>query len=163
MPVSGVEVSGSVKAYGDASKDITVELISGGSVVATKTVTGNSGTYTFEGVEEGAYTVKVSKTKHAPREYEITVGDSNVTQNLAIWLYGDVNCDGIVNAGDTLQINRKVANLSSVFNQTADADYRLKVANITNITMNDNIINASDTLQINRKVANMSSIFDKIA
>ncbi len=152
-------VSGTVTAFGDTAKDITVELLG----ADTKTVTGNSGTYAFENVEAGTYTLRVSKSKHAVREYEVTVADSDVTQNLAIWLYGDVNCDGIVNAGDTLQINRKIANMSSVFNQTADADYRFKVANVTNLVMNDIIINATDILQINRKVANLSSVFDKIA
>ncbi len=162
MP-GGEADSGTVKAFGDASKGVTIELISGGAVVDTKTVTGNSGTYTFEGVEAGTYAVRVSKSKHAPREYEITVADSNVTQDVEIWLYGDVTGDGIINAGDTLQINRKVANLSSVFNLAEDTDYRFKVANVTNLVMGDVILNAADTLQINRKVANLSSIFDTIA
>ncbi len=155
-------VSGSVKAFGEASKDVTIELMNDGVVVDTKTVTGNTDTYIFEEVEEGTYTLRVSKTKHAVREYVVEAND-DITQDATIWLYGDVTADGIVNSVDILQINRKIANLSSVFNQAVNADYRLKVANITNVTSGDNIINATDTLQINRKVANLSSIFDKIA
>ncbi len=158
-----VNISGAVTAYGDDSKGVTIELLDGETVVDAKTVTGNSGTYAFENVEAGTYTLRVSKSKHAVREYEITVADADVTQDAAIWLYGDVTADGIVNAGDTLQINRKISNLSSVFNQTADADYRFKVANVTNLVMDDVILNAADILQINRKVANLSSVFDRIA
>ncbi len=156
-------ISGNIKAYGDASKDVTVELLSGEEVVDTRTVTGNSGTYAFEKPAGGTYTVRVSKTKHATREYEVTVDETDVTQDVTIWLYGDVNTDGSVNGADTLQINRRVANMSSAFNMATDTDYRLKVANVTNIALNDTLINAADTLQINRKVANLTSVFDKIA
>ncbi len=156
-------VSGTVKTFGDTTKAVTIELLSGETVVDTKTVTGNSGTYAFEEVEEGTYTLRVSKTKHAIREYEVTVADADVTQDTAIWLYGDVNGDGIINATDVLQINRKVANLNSLFNQAENADYRFKVANITAVTGTDTLLNSADILQINRKIANLSSIFDKIA
>ncbi len=156
-------VSGNVKAFGSTSVNVTIELMSGTDILATKTVKGKSGTYTFEDIAEGNYTVRVSKTKHAPREYSAVVAGADVTQDVEIWLYGDVNSDGVINAADILQINRKIANLSSLFNQVATVDYRTKVANITSITMNDSILNSIDTLQINRKVANMTSIFDKIA
>ncbi len=160
---TGCTVSGTVKAFGDTSKDVTIELLSGDEVVDTKTVTGNTGTYAFEEVSEGTYTIKISKSKHCVREYEITVTDADMTQDIEVWLYGDVTEDGIINSTDIMQINRKVANLSSVFNQSANADYRFKVANVTAVTGADTIINATDVLQINRKVANLSSVFDRIA
>lgn len=156
-------VSGNVKAFGSSSKDVTVELLSGTEVVATTTVAGNSGTYLFEDIAESDYTVRASKTKHATREYEVAVTGKDVTQDVEIWLYGDVTGDGVLNSTDILQLNRSVANLSSVFGQAANAAYRFTVANITNITMNDSNLNSIDILQINRKVANMTSIFDKIA
>ncbi len=161
--VTAVTVTGSFKAFGDALKEVTVELLNEGEVVDTKTLVGNSGTYTFEEVTEGRYTVKVSKTKHAPREYTITVEDADVTQDVEIWLYGDVTADGIVNNNDVMQINRKNANLSSVFSLTENADYRLKVANVTASTNTDAIINNTDVIQINRMNANLSSVFDRIA
>lgn len=161
--ITAVTVTGSFKSFGDALTEAMFEILSGETLVGTKSFIGNDGIHSFEGLVSGAYTIKVSKSKHAPREYEITVGEENLTQDIEIWLYGDVNADGIINSTDTLQINRKIANLSSVLNQTANAEYRFKVANITNVTSGDSTLNSTDILHINRKVANLSSIFDKIA
>ncbi len=155
-------ISGTVKSFGDALNDVTVELLRDGIVIDSKIVTGN-GTYTFERVSAGEYTVRASKSKHAARDYDFIVYNVDVTQDIVILIYGDVTGDGVVNSTDTLQMNRKIANLSSAFNLAANSDYRLKVANITGITGTDTLINSSDILQINRKIANLSSIFDKIA
>jgi len=155
---SGFTISGTVKAFGNGNA--TVELLCDGEVVDSMTA---SGTYSFENVEAGSYTIKVSKTKHATREYEITVGSEDVTQNVEIWLYGDVTKDGIINNNDVIQINRKNANLSSVFSQTTDSDYRIKVANVTAPVNADAIINNTDVIQINRMNANLGSVFDRIA
>ncbi len=157
--VTAVTVTGNVKSFGDGN--VTVELLKDGETIATDTVTD---TYAFD-VTEGTYTLRVSKSKHATREYEITVAAADVTQNAEIWLYGDVNCDGIVSNGDVLQINRKAVNLTSVFNSGDEAtvEYRLKVGNITKIIGNDTLVNNADILQINRKTANLTSIFDSIA
>ncbi len=70
---------------------------------------------------------------------------------------GDVTGDGVINSTDVLQINRKIANLSSLFDLTTDRELRLKAADVTG----DTIINGADVLQINRKIANLSSILDK--
>ena len=40
------------------------------------------------------------KQGHAPFTKEITVGDSNVTENVTIYLIGDVNKDGVINGQD---------------------------------------------------------------
>ena len=153
-------VSGNVKNYGNGA---TIELLKDGTVIDTKTVAGKTGEYTFEEVEEGTYTVKVSASKHATREYKVTVAGEDVTQDVEIWLYGDVTKDGVVNNSDVMQINRKNNNMNSVFSQAADSDYILKVANITAITGTDAFVNNSDVIQINRKINNMSSMFDRLA
>ena len=44
--------------------------------------------------------MKVSKKNHVTREYTVTVGAENVTQDVEIWLLGDVNGDGTINAKD---------------------------------------------------------------
>ncbi len=157
MEEPSIAVLGNIKAFGG---DVMVELLSDGEVVDTKTVTT---AYAFENVEEGTYTVRVSAPKHTAREYEITVGSEEVTQDVEIWLYGDVTKDGVVNNNDAIQINRKNNNMTSVFSQTADADYREKVANVTAITGTDTVVNNADVMQINRKINNMSSVFDRIA
>lgn len=155
-------ISGTVKSYGLSSSETTVELFSGSNVVATKKVTGNSASYSFKELDAGAYKVKVSKTKHAPKEYNVTVSGSTVTQDVDIWLYGDVSGDGVVNNTDILQINRYTANLASVFDAQTNKDYRIKLANITGINGTDKIVNNSDVMQIKRKNANMTSAFDNI-
>ncbi|MBQ9997651.1 MAG: carboxypeptidase regulatory-like domain-containing protein, partial [Clostridia bacterium] len=159
----GFNVTGTVKAFGDSSANVTIELVSEDTVVATTTVAGNSGTYTFEGVEAGSYVIKVSKSRHALREYAVEVVDADVAQDLLIWLYGDVTGDGVVNNTDVMQINRYNTNNTSVFNQTANSDYRFKVANVTAITGTDKVVNNTDVMQINRYNTNNTSVFDRLA
>ena len=103
---------------------------------------------------------KFSKPKYCPREYEIIVGEETATPDVTLWLYGDVTADGNINNNDVIQINRKNANLTSIFNSGDEElqSYRLCVANV----MNDAVVNNADVMQINRKNANLSSIFDRI-
>ena len=155
-------ISGTVKSFGSSDSDTTVELISGNTVASTKKVTGNSASYSFPELDAGGYTVRASKTKHAPREYEVTVESTTVTQNVEIRLYGDVTGDGVVNNTDILQINRHTSNLASVFDTPANKEYLTKLANITGINGTDKTINNNDVLQIKRKNANMTSAFDNI-
>jgi len=150
-------ISGTVKSFNDG--DATIELFKDGEAVDFMD---SNNSYSFSGLTEGTYTLKVSKSKHATREYEITV-TGNTTQNVEIWLYGDVTKDGLVNNADTIQINRKNANLTSVFSQVTDSDYRIKVANVTAIAGVDSIINNADVIQINRKNANLNSVFSALA
>ncbi len=157
---SSAQVSGNVKAFGGASDNVTIELLKGTEVVSTATVTGKTGTYTFKDVTAGEYTVRASKTKHATRDYVLTVGNQNVTQDVEIWLYGDVTGDGLINSTDVMQMNRKATNMTSVFSQAANQDYRLKVANVSAITGADTLVNNTDIMQINRKISNQTSIID---
>ena len=101
-------VSGTVKSYGSASEAVTVTLTKQGetSPAFTDTLTGASGSvpysqnYSFATVPAGTYTLKVEKTGHAPFTKGITVGNSNVTENVTIYLIGDVNKDGVINGQD---------------------------------------------------------------
>ncbi len=155
-------ISGTTKSFGTASDATTIELLSGNAVIATKTVTGNSSSYSFADLEAGTYKLRVSKSKHVKREYAVTVSNKNITQNVEIWLYGDITKDGNINSLDTLQLNRKIANLSSVMDSQTDKDYRFKVANVSAITGTDTILNGTDVLHINRKIANLSSVFNTL-
>ena len=102
----GVSVSGTVTSYGSDSDDVTVQLIEEGhNEPAYETpVTGTSAAYFFETVPAGTYTLKVMKKGHAPFTKEIAVGDSNVTENVTIYLIGDVNGDGKIDANDMQRI-----------------------------------------------------------
>lgn len=97
LPVKskGVEVSGTITNYGDANETVTVTLLQGTSIIGSpQMLTGVSGSapydqaYSFDTVPAGTYTLKVEKKGHAPFTKEITVGDSNVTENVTVYLWG---------------------------------------------------------------------------
>ena len=109
LPVKpkGVEVSGTITSYGDANETVTVTLLQGTSIIGSpQMLTGVSGSapydqaYSFGTVPAGTYTLKVEKKGHAPFTKEITVGSSNVTENVTMYLIGDVNGDGEVDVDD---------------------------------------------------------------
>ena len=99
---TGVTVSGTATSFNSDTDDVTIELYAEGSATADYTVTvkGNSANYSIAGVEPGTYTMKVMKKNHVTREYTVTVGAENVTQDAKIHLLGDVNGDGTINVKD---------------------------------------------------------------
>ena len=129
LPVKpeGVEVSGTVKSYGDTGENVTVTLTPASGTPLTTTVTGNSAAYSFATVPAGTYTLKVMKKGHAPLTKEITVGDSNVTENVTIYLIGDVDGNGKVEQKDSMILSRYFAGWSGyetkiVSSAVADVD-----------------------------------------
>ena len=94
--------------------DVTVSLFAAGSAEPQYTVAvpageKNGGKYTavydIPEVAAGTYTMKVMKQNHVTREYTVTVGSSNVTQDVKIHLKGDVTGDGKVNTFDIVKAN----------------------------------------------------------
>ena len=139
----GVEVRGTVKSYGDASEAVTVTLLQGTNVIGSPQVlTGASGsapysqTYSFDTVPAGEYTLKVEKKGHAPFTKEITVGDSNVTEDVTVYLYGDVNRNGTVTVLDASWIRQYL-----VGKKTFD-EYQLQLADV-NKSGNISVLDAS--------------------
>ena len=115
----------------------------------------------FPEVAPGAYRLLLTKAgKHAPRILSVTLGESDADLGgIALWLYGDVNNDGAVNARDALQISRYAAGKASVLEAGNDADltaYRLRVADVNR----DGDANSRDALQISRCAAGKSSQLD---
>lgn len=106
---AGVPVSGTVTSYGDAEQTVTVSLLNGENVVDTRTGTGRSMAYSFESVAEGTYTLLVEKSGHAPYTKEITVEADAVTENVTLYLYGDVNGDGSTKSTDRVYLARYLA------------------------------------------------------
>lgn len=102
-PSSGkATVNGSFKSFGEATDGTTIKLFAQGTTTTkfTATKTGNAGTYSFAEVPAGTYRLEVSKKNHVTRAYTITVGSTNVTQNVEIWLYGDLNGSGTITMAD---------------------------------------------------------------
>ena len=165
---TGVTVSGKVTSFGKSSEATIIQLFTPGSnEVAYETiVTGLTADYTISGVAAGTYTMTVSKTKHATREYTITV-NGNLTQNAEIRLYGDITGDGDIGSADATQINRYYNGKTSMFTAESlsenDRAYLLKVGNI--VILNDPThteIGSADATQINRYYNGKTSVFTKI-
>ena len=113
-------VSGTVTSFGDETADITVQLIPEGlTEVAYETIVkGNSAYYSFAGVSEGAYILRVSKAGHAAYELLIEIGEGDVSQDVTLYPLGDLNGDGKVNARD----KASMTNLIKAGTYSADAD-----------------------------------------
>ena len=82
---------------------------------------GNSAAYSFATVPAGDYTLKVMKKGHAPLTKEITVGDSNVTEDVTIYLIGDVNKDGKIDANDMQRVYAHISG-ENKFSNLAQGD-----------------------------------------
>lgn len=98
----GVRVLGTATRFGSQTDDMTIQLIKSGESEAAyeAIVKGDATGYSIAGVLPGTYTMKVTKKNHVTREYTVTVGSSNVVQDVEIWLLGDVNGDGTINVKD---------------------------------------------------------------
>ncbi len=115
-PQTGVSLSGTVTSFGDEAEQTTVQLFPSGSEIPAFIVmlTGNTAKYSFEGVFAGTYTMKVMKKNHVTREYTVTVGSSNVVQDVKICLLGDVTGDGKVNTKDWARLKAYVNETSNL-------------------------------------------------
>ena len=162
--VSAPSVSGTVKSYGSASEAVTVTLLQGTSEVATKTLTGASGTvpysqsYAFPAVPAGEYTLKVEKKGHAPWTESITVDSAAIAKDVTVYLWGDVNRDGDVTAADAQEIQRKAAKLSSAYDTEPNKSYWILRADVNR----DGKVTAADAQEIQRNAAKLSSAIDSL-
>ena len=134
-------ISGMVTSYGSENGKVTLSLLSGDGTqaVQTVTITGNSGIYVMENVQDGQYTLKVSKYNHATREYEVTVAGGELTQDVNLCIQGDISGDGRINVGDTAKCYshvRKTSVLTDAYAQSCadmNGDGRINVGDTAKI------------------------------
>ncbi len=147
-PSASGTLSGTVKNYNSGTDKVTVQLIQQGhsevsyeTIVSSGTKVGNQYTasYSISGIASGTYTMRVMKNNHVTREYTVTVSGDAKTQNAEIWLLGDVNGDGRVNAMDCTRLLMHV-NRSQLL---TDA-YALKCADVNR----DSRLNAMDCTRL---------------
>ena len=140
-------VRGQAVSFLDGS-DVTVALFAAGSAQPQYTVTVPAGeksggkytaVYDIPSVAAGTYTVQVSKNNHVTREYSVTVGGDVKTLNTEIWLLGDVNGDGRVNAMDCTRLLMHVNKTQSLSDP-----YALKCADVNG----DSRLNAMDCTRL---------------
>ena len=101
---AGVAVSGKLTSY-NPNNPTTIQLMQGGKEQYKTTIAATTGSYSIAGVLPGTYTMKVMKQNHVTREYTVTVGSSNVVQDVKIHLKGDITGDGKVNTFDIVKMN----------------------------------------------------------
>ena len=128
--------------------DVTVSLFAGSSAQPQYTVAVSAGeksgekytaVYDIPEVAPGTYTMQVSKKNHVTRAYTVTVSGDAKTQNAEIWLLGDVNGDGRVNAMDCTRLFTHVNKTQPL----TDA-YALKCADV----YRDSRVNAMDCTRL---------------
>lgn len=132
----GVTISGMVTSFGKESEKTTVQLFPSGSEIPafSITLTGTHAMYSFEGVEAGTYTMKVSKANHVTREYTVRVGNSSIPLDPKIHLLGDVTGDGSVDMKDWGRMRSHINETNML------TDYALACADVTkdgNVDMKD--------------------------
>jgi hypothetical protein len=140
--ISGVTVSGMVTSFGEESEKTTVELFPSGSETPTFsiTLTGTHAMYSFEGVEAGTYTMKVSKANHVTREYTVVVGNSPIPLDAKIHLLGDIDGNGTVTTMDAMRANSHARGVTLL------TDYALKCADVVGT---DGTVTTMDAMRIN--------------
>lgn len=126
----GATVSGRISTA-SLKGDTKVELWRKRAEAASYTATASGDRYTVENVTEGYYTLRASNQGYVTREYVISVGASNVTQDITLRLSGDVTGDGQVNTKD---VNSVYSHVRST-NRLTD-DYTLDCANVTGKELN---------------------------
>ena len=184
---AGVAVSGTAVSWNDANDaqyylypsttedaDIRAQWKTSGAV-SGYTYTGTGGTisdatvdgkamkaqtFSFGTIPAGEYKLVIFKPgKYVPKIVPITVESTALDLGqLKLWLYGDVNYDGVVTNFDASQINRYVAGLGSYFSDLSVKELTelLLVADVNG----DGIVTNFDAGQINRYVAGLGSCLE---
>ena len=100
-------VSGKITSYIDETQDIKIELIQSGTntVINSVTLEGNATSYNLNGVVLGDYILRVTQGSTV-NEYEISIGNEEVVQDVELFVLGDVNGDGKASPYDALLINK---------------------------------------------------------
>ena len=108
---TGVTVSGAITSYVDDS-DVTVKMTGVDNNFTAET--NGKADYSIEAVPAGEYTLTVSKANHVTREYNVTVTDADLTQDVKVCPKGDVNGDGETDIMDCSVAQRYIRELTTL-------------------------------------------------
>ena len=138
----GVTVLGTATRFGSQTDDMTIQLIKSGASEAAyeAIVKGDAAGYSIADVAPGTYTMKVMKNNHVTREYTVTVGSEDVTQDVKIHLKGDINGDGRVTTIDFVRVNSHARGVTLL------SGYELKCADVVGT---DGKVTTADAIRIN--------------
>lgn len=145
IDVAAEGVSGNVSSFGGENEEVLLQVVDGsGTIIAETQVVGGKASYKLENVPAGSYTLRAAKKNHVSRDYSVTVtADRAMVQNIELWLTGDVNGDGKVNAKDKKILYNHIAGNSPM------ADYTFLVGDVNK----DGRINAKDKKMVYNHIA----------
>ena len=161
-PAAGQTISGKVSVPGSAGA-VKLELIDSTGKTAAQLET-SDGTYRFDGVAGGKYTMRASKNGCAPRTYTVTVANGTVSRDIDLRLYGDLNGDGTADSKDSTQILKYEIGDRTIFS-AVDSEtraYLLKVGCLYGIKDSTAVLSSRDATQILRHEIRLPSIYDII-
>ncbi|WP_316608593.1 hypothetical protein [uncultured Ruminococcus sp.] len=144
---TGVTVSGNITSF-LKDDDVTVTLTGVDNNFTTNTIGIND--YNLVNVPAGSYTLTISKKNHVTRDYEITVADADVTQDVKIHPLGDVTGDGKISTADYGKAN------SHARNKTLLQGYELKCADVIG---GDGKVGTADAGRINSAAKGKMSLW----
>lgn len=157
--IVGYGVSGNVESFNSGTDPVTIQLIESGTTEAAYEVQVSGGTqsgnkftasYSFSDVPSGTYTMKVIKQNHVTREYTVTVGSADVTQNVKIHLKGDIDGNGTVTTMDVIRANSHARGVTLL------TDYALKCADVVGT---DGTVTTMDVIRINAHAKGTSKLW----
>lgn len=144
------KVSGKVSVSdSDSSTDMTVTAVSSDGKEVSESVK-SMGEYSITGLKTGTYTLKISGGKYAPREYSVTIGSSDVTQDVTLNPYGDLNGDGKVTTADVGMANSHAKGVRYL------EGYAFVCANVTG---NDSAVTTADVGKINSHAKEIKTLW----
>ena len=140
--IVGYTVSGTATSFNSDTDEVIIQLTESGAAEASyeAVVKGNTASYSIADVPAGTYTMKVMKQNHVTREYTVTVGSSNVTQDVKIHLKGDIDGNGTVTTMDYMRVNSHAKGITLL------TDYALKCADVVGT---DGKVTTMDAMRVN--------------
>ena len=140
----GNTVSGTIKSYLDNAGAVKVTLAnrSNSTIGFTKTVYGNSASFSFSDVPSGLYLLTLSKANHVSKSVTVAVTAGTPELKCQINPIGDVDNNGRVNAADAKAVSRHANEQEPITDS-----YKLKCADVTAPKNNVNSADAKAILQ----------------
>ncbi len=121
-PSEGHTVSGTITCYGYTTVGAIVTVKSGSAVIASTSALGLNAEYSIDGLEPGEYTIEFTKKAHMTTSTSITITNSDEVIDKKLYLLGDLDGNGKVNALDRRLLVRYLAGWQGIAEQIISWD-----------------------------------------
>ncbi len=143
-------ISGAVSVSdSDTGTDMTVTAVSADGQEFSSPAK-SMGEYSITRLDAGTYTLKISGGKYAPREYSIEISDIDVSQDVTLNPYGDLNGDGKVTTADVGMANSHAKGVKPL------EGYAFVCADVTG---DDNTVTTADVGKINSHAKGVKALW----